>query len=226
MPKIPPSQQSSLIAYFDFLQRNVDSERSRKIEGIKNKAFNQGMTNNYSKDNINILESVQGGRSVAGVIKKNRYDDLFETLISYSQVSNTRTPEELQENLTKLFGSTGKANAETNAERLSRELLRTPSAESFFTDTLVEKIQPARVGLFSNIVKEKKRDKLTPLSKQGKLYKVFDEKRKENRLIFEDRISFTRNDKKFERTVFRDVRTGRFSKNPESFRKEIKQRMR
>jgi hypothetical protein len=226
MPRIPPSQQSNLFAYFSLLERSVTEEQQKKIRQVKQTALTQGMSGTYNKENLNILESVRGGRLVAGVIQKNRYADLFESLMDYAEVSSTEKPEELQTNLKELFEKGGRSNASSNAERLAEKLLRTTTAKAYFEQRIVEKIKPFRVPAYKTLVKEEKRKQLEELSREGKLWRLFDTDTKETNIIKEGLSVRKRKDgSTYEQKYFMNLNTGRFGKNPQKVLENIRKQL-
>lgn len=209
-------ERGNLLAYIDNVRRNAKREAREKISRAQVRYVMNGGTAAYNKQNINILQATN--KTISLVVKKRRYDDLWEDFMEYLDEDAIYSKKDLREQLDEALGKNknfedwrekkpGSFNNMTS--RLTEGLIATGRAQEFLQEKNVEQITPERSSLYEKQVKNK--EKFKSLVAQRKLYRVFNEQRKEQQLVYKTN------------KTWRDLNTGRFGTNPQ---KRIKQLMR
>lgn len=212
---VPRENRGNLLAYIDNVRRNAKREAREKISRAQARYVMNGGTGTYNKQNINILQATN--KNISIVVKKRRYEDLWEDFMEYLDEDSIYSKKDLREQLEDALGNNKHfkewrekkpGNFNNMTTRLTESLAATGRAQSFLEETNVEKITTTRATLYEKQVKNKQ--KFKEFVAKGEAWRVYNRKKKINQFVYKQGKNW------------REIGTGQFSVNPQ---KRIKQLM-
>lgn len=214
---VPIADRGNLLSYIDDVRTAARKEVREKIGRAKIRYIRNSGGKNYNKENLNILEATSKPLSI--VVKKRRYDDLFEDFMEYLDEDKLYEPNTLKDELKDLFDKNPRMDEfrrknqkgyDGMVDSLSEKFLRTGKAQEFFDEKSVERLSPERKTVYISKVNKKQQPRWHDLVAQKRAYKIFNPKIKELQLIYQDK-----------QDKYRDINSGRFAPRPSNLRKEL-----
>lgn len=211
------ADRGNLLAYIDNVRDAARKDVKEKIGRAKIRYLRNSGGKSYNKQNLNILEATS--RPLTLVVKKRRYDDLFEDFMEYLDEDKLYSPDTLKDELRQLFDKSKRfddfrerrvKNYTAMIDNLTDKFLATRRAQEYFDEKTVERLTPARSTVYTKRIKKKQQDKWQKLVGQEKAYKIFNKQKKETQFIYEDK-----------KARYRDINTGRFAPSPTTIRKTL-----
>lgn len=214
---VPVEDRGNLLKYIDNVRAAARKEVREKIGRAKIRYIRNSGGKNYNRENLNILEATS--RPLSVVVRKRRYDDLFEDFMEYLDEDKLYEPQSLKEELTSLFDKNVRMEDFRRKNRsgynkmisgLTSRFLATGKAQEYFDEKNVEQLSPERKTVYISKVKKKQRERWNELVSQKKAYKIFNPRQKAIQLIYQDA-----------KDKYRDINTGRFAPRPSKLRKRL-----
>lgn len=232
--KIPRKDRNKLTSYFDDLQRAIPSDEEFNgtrvnLKRVERAYVASGGGKQYDKQNISILQATERRLTksektpVTRLIKRRRYDDLWEDFIEYGLVEKEiRSADDLRSAVEDAVGRNRfweEAISKSSGEKrnrvlrnfrnavtgLSRGFLGTRRVQEIIVENNVEKLKPTRATLFEKDVLAKRRERFKQLVRDGRAYRVYRPTTKKYALVYQDKGG-----------RYRDFNTSKFTASPEA----------